>query len=90
MIFDRIKAFFKNLFNKDIKEIDSPEIISKAQEESKINSFEESLKIELNETTSDDVSSKKNESSSSNNSQTIIETLRCEGDGTGFQKIKNY
>lgn len=72
-----IKNFINKLFNKNtIKKLESPK---RENNELHRNSyFKETIKIDTNT------------KELKNNKKKIIETLQCENDGLGFQKIKNY
>lgn len=72
-----IKNFINKIFNKnDIKKLESPKIENNKLHRNSY--FKDTIKIDLNT------------KESKNKKEKIIETLQCENDGLGFQKIKNY
>ena len=77
-ISSKIKEFFSKIFNKqrflDVPKEENNIIDDKIK--NKKNAFEESIAVDLKAI------------NSQNNKGTVIETLMCEGDGTGFQTIK--
>lgn len=90
-IIERIKEYFKKLFNKTFSK-NTIKYIEATKEEENIlkkntcnakKKFEESLRVKL-ETT------KKSKLFFSSDSHSIIETLQCINDGLGFQTLKKY
>ena len=76
-ILNIIKNFISKIFNKnEIKKLESPKI-----ENNKLHSnnhFKDTIKVNLII------------KESKNKKERTIETLQCENDGLGFQKIKKY
>jgi hypothetical protein len=76
-IIDRIKSMFNNVFNRK-KAISEPQEKQVDLNETR-NAFEESLKVDLNNTNNDN-----------KEKETEVNILECEGDGTGIQHINKY